>query len=194
MPLTVRGGKTKRVKSKKQINRGGCLWCGEGTGGSIFDVSNNECHCGQYRPSGKRGSVCQCGHGEIWHDRENKLDKLVKTDARQDTRVSVFVNSLQEQVEQLQTEIEMKEHTEAELIADKKDLQEQVEDLTNKLEQRCDDDITVCIICLKENRSVLYLPCSHAQYCKECSERWLEQSNKCPVCRGIVEAQLDIIL
>jgi hypothetical protein len=194
MTLTTRGGKTKRVKTKKKINRGGCLWCGEGTGESIFNLSDNECHCGQYRPTGKRGSVCQCGHGEIWHDRENKLETLVKNDARQDSRVSILVNSLQDRIQQLQTEIDNKQQLAKDLVTEKKDLQEKVDDLKDKLEQRCDDDITVCIICLKENRSVLYLPCSHAQYCKECSERWLEQSNKCPVCRGTVEAQLDIIL
>ena len=145
---------------------------------------------------GKKGALCKCGHGEIWHDRENKVEENLnsKSGLVNNNGATMYIGSLRKDIQQLHGDIECHQQIQAGMVSDVKDLKDEVDDLRDKLEQRCDDDITVCIICLKENRSVLYLPCSHAQYCKECSDKWLEQSNKCPVCRAVVEAQLDIIL
>lgn len=190
-PTKKKSRKTKRPSS----NRGGCLWCGD-TGDSIFSYTNHRCDCGKYRPTGKRGSVCQCGHGEIWHDRNNLVEDQItqESSVRNVTGMSRYVGSLKERIHQLENDTEDYQDKQEKLHQEKIKLQEQITDLQDKLDQRNDDDVTVCIICLKENRSVLYLPCRHAQYCSECSSRWLEQSNKCPVCRGTVEAALDIIL
>ena len=187
--------KKKKRKTLRCTSRGGCLWCGEG-GESIFSYTNHQCDCGKYRPSGKKGSICRCGHGEIWHDRNNPVEEKIKQEAKTlpTTGMPVYVGSLKQRIHELETELDTQQQVQHTLISDKTELQSEIDELQEKLDHRNDDDITVCIICLKENRSVLYLPCRHAQYCSECSNRWLEQSNKCPVCRGTVEAALDIIL
>jgi hypothetical protein len=52
-------------------------------------------------------------------------------------------------------------------------------DLTNKIEEDSDDQ-DLCIICMDNKKSIVFLPCTHMHTCQECSN----QLDNCPVCRG----------
>ncbi|KAH7290264.1 hypothetical protein KP509_30G039600 [Ceratopteris richardii] len=55
------------------------------------------------------------------------------------------------------------------------------------LEVSLREELVACQICLKNARSVVIMPCLHAQFCKECLEANNDRNNnKCPACRGPV--------
>ena len=51
-----------------------------------------------------------------------------------------------------------------------------------------------CIICMKQPKSITFLPCRHTHFCKECADTWLTKKVNCPVCRKRVEGMLDILI
>ncbi|KAJ2157192.1 hypothetical protein GGF46_004670 [Coemansia sp. RSA 552] len=54
------------------------------------------------------------------------------------------------------------------------------------------DDPTQCAICLSDDRDTVMLPCRHLCMCRECANTYRQQSNKCPICRTVVETILHI--
>ncbi|KAJ1878714.1 hypothetical protein H4R99_002136 [Coemansia sp. RSA 1722] len=54
------------------------------------------------------------------------------------------------------------------------------------------DDQLQCAICLSDDRDTVLLPCRHMCMCRECANTYRQQSNKCPICRTVVETILHI--
>lgn len=54
------------------------------------------------------------------------------------------------------------------------------------------DDNNLCVICMLNECDTLLLPCRHLCLCAECADRLRIRSNKCPVCRQLVEWMLQI--
>ncbi|KAJ2395802.1 hypothetical protein GGI05_001412 [Coemansia sp. RSA 2603] len=54
------------------------------------------------------------------------------------------------------------------------------------------DDTIQCAICLSDDRDTVLLPCRHMCMCRECANTYRQQSNKCPICRTVVETILHI--
>ncbi|KAL6581801.1 hypothetical protein OROMI_005815 [Orobanche minor] len=49
-----------------------------------------------------------------------------------------------------------------------------------------------CVICLTEPKDTALLPCRHLCMCSNCAKILRLQSNKCPICREIIESLLEI--
>ncbi|GER37439.1 RING/U-box superfamily protein [Striga asiatica] len=49
-----------------------------------------------------------------------------------------------------------------------------------------------CVICLTEPKDTALLPCRHMCMCSNCAKTLRLQSNKCPICREIIESLLEI--
>ncbi|CAL9130329.1 unnamed protein product [Musa acuminata var. zebrina] len=49
-----------------------------------------------------------------------------------------------------------------------------------------------CVICLSEPRETTVLPCRHMCMCRECAKVLRFQTNRCPMCRQLVEQLLEI--
>lgn len=54
------------------------------------------------------------------------------------------------------------------------------------------DDVLQCAICLSDDKDTVLLPCRHLCMCRECANTYRQQSNKCPICRRVVESILHI--
>ncbi|GJQ09246.1 hypothetical protein GpartN1_g1037.t1 [Galdieria partita] len=54
------------------------------------------------------------------------------------------------------------------------------------------DDTNLCVICMLNESDTLLLPCRHLCMCAECADRLRLRSNKCPVCRQLVDWMLQI--
>nr|XP_060643422.1 E3 ubiquitin-protein ligase NEURL3 [Anolis sagrei ordinatus] len=48
-----------------------------------------------------------------------------------------------------------------------------------------------CVICLEHESSAMMLPCSHANFCSDCSLKVLKTSRQCPLCRRKVKKILN---
>ncbi|CAI5942661.1 unnamed protein product [Closterium sp. NIES-65] len=51
-----------------------------------------------------------------------------------------------------------------------------------------------CVVCLEDPRDTLVLPCRHLCLCLHCAKALRFQSNKCPICRSVVQSLLQIKL
>ncbi|KAJ2078282.1 hypothetical protein H4R24_004590 [Coemansia sp. RSA 988] len=74
-------------------------------------------------------------------------------------------------------------------------LQHEIFGLAEALEAQSDgakDDPMQCAICLSDDRDTVMLPCRHLCMCRECANTYRQQSNKCPICRTVVESILHI--
>jgi len=49
-----------------------------------------------------------------------------------------------------------------------------------------------CVICLTEMRDTVVIPCAHLCICHKCAQLLHYQSNKCPICRGVVRSMIRI--
>ncbi|GBG71540.1 hypothetical protein CBR_g8958 [Chara braunii] len=49
-----------------------------------------------------------------------------------------------------------------------------------------------CVICLSEPRDTTVLPCRHMCMCVKCADQLRHQTNRCPICRCVVESLLEI--
>lgn len=156
-------------KIKAKIRRGRCLWCGDSQN------SLKTCTCFQYTPIGAYGNVCECGHGEIWHHRNNNVVERLNQTPTINTIVSPYINSLKSQLESA----EVRERA----------LVQKIREMSQN-----NDDTYLCSICMCERRDTVFLPCRHAQFCKKCSQKWIETKTECPICRTKIECLLDIII
>ncbi|KAI8323467.1 hypothetical protein GQ54DRAFT_338704 [Martensiomyces pterosporus] len=73
-------------------------------------------------------------------------------------------------------------------------LQHEIFGLNEALEQHTalGNDPHQCAICLSDERDTVLLPCRHLCMCRECANTYRQQSNKCPICRTVVETILHI--
>jgi hypothetical protein len=53
-------------------------------------------------------------------------------------------------------------------------------------------DITQCVVCMEQTRSVLFLPCRHLSVCGGCSSHTSMQT--CPVCRSGIHQRVEVIV
>jgi len=49
-----------------------------------------------------------------------------------------------------------------------------------------------CVICMTELRDTVVIPCRHLCICHQCAQLLHYQSNKCPICRGVVRSMIRI--
>lgn len=55
-----------------------------------------------------------------------------------------------------------------------------------------DDTGKECVICMSEMRDTTVLPCRHMCMCSGCAKLLRHQTNRCPICRTVVEGLLEI--
>ena len=156
-----------------KLNRGHCLWCGDKD--NIFQCGENPCQCTQYTPSGKYGSKCVCGHGEIWHHHNNNFRERLNHSGTITKSIGHYIGSLKKRLSNMEEQ--------------NKALLERVRNKTD-----INQDGYLCSVCMKNRRDTVFLPCKHAQFCETCSKKWLEKHTTCPICRKHVECILDIII
>eukprot|EP01080_Neovahlkampfia_damariscottae_P005530 gene5530-9347_t len=62
----------------------------------------------------------------------------------------------------------------------------------NEQEDLMNEDSKNCVICIAEEADVAVLPCRHMCLCLGCAKLLKQQSNKCPLCRTIIESIVKI--
>lgn len=62
-----------------------------------------------------------------------------------------------------------------------------VEDPTPANKKQKSDAGMECIICMEENKSVVFFPCGHIVYCQKCNKKTKEKI--CPICRAIIKSK-----
>lgn len=65
-------------------------------------------------------------------------------------------------------------------------------DYGTMLAEKENDEGTECVICLSEPKTTTVFPCRHLCMCRDCAKLLASQSNRCPVCRAIIEGMLEI--
>ncbi|KAH7290259.1 hypothetical protein KP509_30G039200 [Ceratopteris richardii] len=111
---------------------------------------------------------------------QEKNEALMKGSRASDRKVKQFKEALEV------CELDKK------MMADEIRLHSQPEKAT--LEASLREELVACQICLTNARSVVIMPCLHAQCCKECLEAIKDRNNnKCPNCRGPVLGMLPYI-
>jgi hypothetical protein len=55
-------------------------------------------------------------------------------------------------------------------------------------------DGTECVVCLSAPRCVAVMPCRHLSLCTECADEVRQRTNRCPICRGVALALLQVEL
>lgn len=46
----------------------------------------------------------------------------------------------------------------------------------------------LCVICISDASCAAVLPCRHMCLCTSCADTFRTQSNKCPICRAIIDS------
>jgi len=49
------------------------------------------------------------------------------------------------------------------------------------------NDDRLCVVCLEEEKTIIYLPCFHMCTCKECGMK--DSLTKCPICRSSIDCK-----
>jgi E3 ubiquitin-protein ligase MGRN1 len=83
------------------------------------------------------------------------------------------------------------------LMKQKLILQGQVFELTGEIFGNNQDDVSNedsknCVICIADEADVAVLPCRHMCLCIGCAKLLKQQSNKCPLCRTVIESIIKI--
>jgi hypothetical protein len=79
------------------------------------------------------------------------------------------------------------------LIKLQKTIREEVKKLTEEIEamkQKVDRHETLCVICLRDQKDCVFLPCGHLYTCMKCSENL----PTCPICRKIVKQKVRVFM
>jgi len=63
-----------------------------------------------------------------------------------------------------------------------------VDDETRDTTTDIDDDR--CILCETNKKNIVLIPCAHSVSCISCSKKLIQYSNKCPLCRTIIENRI----
>lgn len=176
------------MKSHPRLQRGGCMWCPENSDSTEIRLQER-CRCNQYRPTLHWGSRCHCGHGEVWHRNNTPFRENLEKMCTQHIQQSTYIRSLHLQQQSLEDKLIQRER-------DAYLLRETVVALKRRIRDFNEEDTSPsCVICMLHSRNTVLLPCRHAQFCKECSNRLMQKRTpRCPLCRGKIECILDIIL
>jgi hypothetical protein len=79
------------------------------------------------------------------------------------------------------------------LIKLQKTIREEVKKLTEEIEamkQKVDRHETLCIICLRNQKNCVFLPCGHLYTCMKCSKDLIT----CPICREVVKQKVRVFM
>ena len=66
-------------------------------------------------------------------------------------------------------------------------------DLSDVEDEQTTNMEIICSVCLSQRRDTwIFMPCRHASFCGDCSERLVNLGDQCPICRGNIEERLEI--
>ena len=83
----------------------------------------------------------------------------------------------------------------ATFIQVKQELQDDLQEATQQAQQARDDatdDSHLCVVCMDEERGVLYVPCNHLAVCVGCEEGLAAASMACPMCQEPIDRSRSI--
>jgi hypothetical protein len=60
----------------------------------------------------------------------------------------------------------------------------------NQMSKQNDNNQILCVICMVDQKKILFLPCKHICSCKKCSE----QMNECCICRQQIKEKIEIYI
>ena len=86
-------------------------------------------------------------------------------------------------------------HQQATFLQVKQELQEDLQEATNQAQQAqldATDDSHLCVVCMDEERGVLYVPCNHLAVCVGCEEGLAAASMACPMCQEPIDRSRSI--
>ena len=78
----------------------------------------------------------------------------------------------------------------------KQELQDDLQEATHQAQQARDDatdDSHLCVVCMDEERGVLYVPCNHLAVCVGCEEGLAAASMACPMCQEPIDRSRSIV-
>ena len=87
-------------------------------------------------------------------------------------------------------------HQQATFLQVKQELQEDLQEATHQAQQARDDatdDSHLCVVCMDEERGVLYVPCNHLAVCVGCEEGLAAASMACPMCQEPIDRSRSIV-
>ena len=87
-------------------------------------------------------------------------------------------------------------HQQATFLQVKQELTEDLEEATNQAHQAeldATDDSHLCVVCMDEERGVLYVPCNHLAVCVGCEEGLAAASMACPMCQEPIDRSRSIV-
>ena len=83
-------------------------------------------------------------------------------------------------------------HQQATFLQVKQELQEDLQEATQQAHQAeldATDDSHLCVVCMDEERGVLYVPCNHLAVCVECDAGIMAASQPCPMCNTEIDRE-----
>ena len=87
-------------------------------------------------------------------------------------------------------------HQQATFLQVKQELQDDLQEATQQAQQARDDatdDSHLCVVCMDEERGVLYVPCNHLAVCVGCEEGLAAASMACPMCQEPIDRSRSIV-
>ena len=86
-------------------------------------------------------------------------------------------------------------HQQATFLQVKQELQDDLQEATHQAHQasiNATDDSHLCVVCMDEERGVLYVPCNHLAVCVGCEEGLAAASMACPMCQEPIDRSRSI--
>ena len=118
-------------------------------------------------------------------DSDDDEDSIILDDDQQTTASSSSPTFLQHLV-----------HQQATFLQVKQELQDDLQEATHQAQQARDDatdDSHLCVVCMDEERGVLYVPCNHLAVCVGCEEGLAAASMACPMCQEPIDRSRSIV-
>ena len=87
-------------------------------------------------------------------------------------------------------------HQQATFLQVKQELQDDLQEATHQAQQAqfdATDDSHLCVVCMDEERGVLYVPCNHLAVCVGCEEGLAAASMACPMCQEPIDRSRSIV-
>ena len=63
---------------------------------------------------------------------------------------------------------------------------------TNTNDDYHDPDGHLCVVCMDNERSCLYVPCNHLAVCAECDADIMAASLPCPMCNATIDREVSV--
>lgn len=92
------------------------------------------------------------------------------------------------ELNKLRSDLEESEHRQAAEVQATEQAKDALEAVKRQIEE--ENDAKRCSVCLEEDRQILFLPCRHVCCCRNCAS----SLTKCPICRGTIAQQIDMIM